>query len=101
MRNPVNGFAYATALAVVAAALAIAVRPTSGQTPDASGYRIPRTADAKPDLNGIWEALNTANWDLQEHAAGQGPVIALGASFSVPAGVGVVDGGEILSLIHI
>ena len=28
-----------------------------------------RTADGKPDLNGIWQALNTANYDIQAHAA--------------------------------
>ena len=39
--------------------------------------------------------MNTANWDLQAHPARMGPVVALGAAFSVPAGVGVVEGGEI------
>lgn len=61
----------------------------------ASRYRAPRAADGHADLNGIWQAMNTANWDLQDHAARQGPVTALGASFSVPAGAGVVDGNEI------
>src|SRR4029077_19583278 len=42
-------------------------------------YRAPRTADGKPNLNGIWQALNTADWDLQGHAAGKGPVASLGA----------------------
>jgi hypothetical protein len=60
----------------------------------AQGPEIPRTTDGKPNLNGIWQALNTANWDLQDHAARQGPHV-LGASFSVPAGLGVVEGNEI------
>ena len=51
--------------------------------------------DGKPNLNGIWQAVNTANWDLQDHTARQGPVVTLGASFSVPAGLGVVVGNEI------
>jgi hypothetical protein len=57
--------------------------------------KAPRTADARPDLSGIWEALNTANWDIQDHAARMGPVVALGAAFSIPAGRGVVEGNEI------
>src|SRR5215831_4285526 len=58
-------------------------------------YRAPRAADGHADLNGIWQAMNTANWDLQDHPARRGPVLALGASFSIPAGAGVVDGNEI------
>jgi hypothetical protein len=58
-------------------------------------YRAPRAADGHADLNGIWQAVNTANWDLQDHPARRGPVIALGASFSIPAGAGVVEGNDI------
>ena len=58
-------------------------------------YRAPRTADGKPNLSGTWQAMNSANWDIQDHAARQGPVVALGAAFSVPPGLGVVEGGEI------
>ena len=58
-------------------------------------YRAPRAGDGHADLNGIWQAMNTANWDIQDHAARQGPVVALGAAFSIPGGAGVVDGNEI------
>src|SRR5262245_27496085 len=61
----------------------------------AQAYRAPRAADGKSDLNGIWQAVNTANWDIQDHPARMGPVVALGAAFSVPAGLGVVEGNEI------
>ena len=61
----------------------------------APAYRAPRTADGKPNLNGIWQALSTADWDLQGHAAAKGPVPSLGAVFSVPPGLGVVEGDEI------
>jgi hypothetical protein len=54
-----------------------------------------RMPDGKPNLNGIWAANNTANWDIQTHQAKQGPVTALGAAFSVPGGIGVVEGGAI------
>ena len=69
----------------------------TGAWPGASGGGLPiaRMADGKPNLNGIWAASNTANWDIQTHQARQGPVIALGAAFSVPAGMGVVEGNEI------
>ena len=55
-------------------------------------YKAPRTSDGKPDINGIWQAMNTADWDLRAHAASQGPVLSLGAEFSVPPGPGVIDG---------
>src|ERR1051326_5180687 len=58
-------------------------------------YRPPRTPHGKPNLNGIWQAMNTANWDLQGHAAQAGLVVSLGAIGAVPAGQSVVEGGEI------
>jgi hypothetical protein len=76
----------------------------------ASSYRAPRGPDGKhPDLNGVWQAMNSANWDIEPHAARAalqmrpGPVtpvpakevLALGAVGSVPAGLGIVEGGTI------
>ncbi|MCZ6617612.1 MAG: hypothetical protein O7E57_05725 [Gammaproteobacteria bacterium] len=72
-------------------------------------YVAPRGPNGNPDLNGVWQVLNTANYDIQAHTAraamamapGQfGPipskeVVALGAVGSVPAGFGVVEGDEI------
>lgn len=51
----------------------------------ASAQGVRRAADGKPDLSGIWQVLNTANWDIQDHTASKG----------VPAGQGVVEGNEI------
>ena len=89
---------------VLAAMLAIGAVPLTGQA-----YRAPRASDGKPDLNGIWQALNEANYDLEGHMArpamalrpgphGHVPaaaVLALGAVGAVPPGVGVVEGGAI------
>src|SRR5436305_12144353 len=60
----------------------------------ATTYRAPRTADGKPNLAGIWEALNEANWDIEPHAAKPGPP-EYGAMFSEPAGVGIIEGDQI------
>jgi hypothetical protein len=57
--------------------------------------QIPRTADGKPDLNGIWQAMNTANYDLEDHGAGQSPVLLTGAVGAIPPGDSVVEGGRI------
>jgi len=56
---------------------------------------IARTPEGKPNLNGIWQTLNEANWNIQPHAAQAGAVLALGAAGAVPPGLGVVEGGEI------
>ena len=57
--------------------------------------QVRRTPDGKPNLNGIWQVLNTANWDLEGHAAAAGPMIPLGAIGAMPPGQGVVEGDEI------
>jgi hypothetical protein len=85
---------FIAALVMTIGAAALHVAPVLTQAPRAP-YRAPRTADGKPNLNGIWQALNNANWDIEDHAARQGPLTALGASFSVPPGVGIVEGGTI------
>jgi hypothetical protein len=93
-------------LQVLAALFALAVIPLAGQNPT---YRAPRAADGHPDLNGIWQALNEANYDLEGHNARPAmavrpgpygpvpaaPVLALGAVGAVPPSLGVVEGDEI------
>jgi hypothetical protein len=83
-------------LLLVAIAAATYAAQGRGQAPNqASSYRAPRTKDGKPDLNGIWQAINTANWNIEPHSAEQGPLYQLGAEFSIPPGAGIVEGGTI------
>ncbi len=84
-------------IAIVSAGAALGLaqlmrQPVEGQTPDVT---IMRTPDGKPDLNGIWQSLGTAHWNLQDHQARSGPVLDLGAAMAIPAGLSVVEGNEI------
>ena len=74
----------AAAIAAVAWATPTAA---AGQAPAASAQArtLPRAPDGKPDLSGIWQVMNTASWDIQDHSAQKG----------VPAGQGVVEGNDI------
>lgn len=76
----------------------------------AADYVAPRGPGGEhPDLNGIWQALNSANYDIERHMARHsmqlrdgphGPLPAvdllkLGAVGAVPPGLGVVEGGAL------
>lgn len=67
----------------------------AAQPAQVSAYRAPRTSTGRPDLNGIWQALDGPNWNLEAHAADFGTVPQLGAINAVPPGVGVVENGSI------
>ena len=62
--------------------VASAVVPLAAQNQAAT---VPRASNGRPDLSGIWQVLNTAAWDIQDHSA----------SLGVPGGQGVVEGNEI------
>jgi hypothetical protein len=79
--------------AMVAIAGAAVLRPTNGEAQ--AGAAFPRLSDGRPDLNGIWQALNEANWDLEPHAAAPAAVLEMGAAGAIPPGLGVVEGGTI------
>jgi hypothetical protein len=99
----VIGLAAATAVAIVA----LNTIPASGQ---ATAYKAPRAPGTNnPDMNGIWQALGSAHYDIEPHVAKPamalrpgpyGPlphqqVLYLGAVGAVPGGLGIVEGGEI------
>jgi hypothetical protein len=50
-----------------------------------AAHASPAYAQGNRDLQGLWQALTTAVWDIQDHSA----------SLGVPAGQGIVEGNEI------
>jgi len=89
----------------------ISVLLTSSSAASAAddAYTAPRGPGGKPDLNGVWQVFNRANYDIEPHAARAalatvegdfGPIpapaiVALGSIGSVPGGAGVVVGDKI------
>ena len=69
-------FAFIVVLAVGTSAVPVV---------EAQGSAIPRTADGRPNFEGIWQARSRAAYDLEDHAA----------RHLMPAGRSVVDGGSI------
>ena len=68
---------------------------------------LPRLSNGRPDMNGIWQVLNEANYDLEPHMARHSmqmrpgpvnpvpavPTLRLGAVGAVPGSLGVIVGG--------
>ena len=78
---------------ILIAAIFITALTAFAQNPPA--YKAPRLKGTNsPDLNGLWQSLNEANWDIQPHAAQPGPP-QFGALLAEPAGAGIVEGNEI------
>jgi len=91
---------------VACAVIALVGLPISAQN---AAYRAPRAPDGHASLNGIWQVLNEANYDLEGHDGRSAmalrpgpygpvpaaPVLALGAVGAVPPSLGVVEGGAI------
>jgi len=102
MRTGIRTVLTAATGAALAAAILLSVTPVQGQ--QAAAYRAPRAADGHPDLNGIWQAISSANYDIEMHVARPAmalrpgpygpvpaaPVLALGAVGAVPGGLGII-----------
>jgi hypothetical protein len=57
---------------------------------------VARAPDGHPNLNGVWQALVSANWNIEAHHADAGPQpTIMGAWGAAPGGQGIVEGGEI------
>ena len=92
------------AAVALAGICALTAGPVSAQSAD---FEPPRLSNGNPDLNGIWQALGAAHYDIEPHIARPAmqlregprsllpdiPVLALGAVGAVPGGMGVIDGG--------
>jgi len=97
-----------------AAVVALAVMPIAGQAPQggraggrgagapaapaAPAAQAARPAAArpariagKPNMNGIWQAMGTAYWNLEDHSASATQFWQLGAIGAIPAGQSVVS----------
>ncbi len=67
MRHPLRDLMIVIVTAAVVVGLVQAAARTSAQTPAFRAARLEGTAH--PTLNGVWQALNTAHWDLEAHVA--------------------------------
>ena len=96
MRNWVGVSGWIVALAVSGLA-AFACSSGERTAEEGAAYRAPRLAGTeRPDLTGIWQAMVTANWDIQDHSASEGPFARmLGIWGAQPPGQGIVEGDEI------
>ena len=82
-------------IAAAAAVLLVGAAAGQQQAPHRNAYKAPRAADGHADISGIWEALGTADMDLQDHPTYGGPYYQTGSIGAVPSGRGVVEGGPI------
>ena len=74
--------------------LGLLLAATAGAQQRSSAGGIPRLANGKPNLSGVWQASTTANWNVLTHGASAGPP-EYGALLATPPGYGIVDGDQI------
>jgi len=89
MRKQIGCWMLAICAALGLGGLAASAPAQTGNT------KIPRMPDGKPDLNGIWQTMSTANFDLLTHGPVPSAIVATGAQGVTPPGLGVVEGDVI------
>lgn len=92
MRNLLDHAGVMAHAIIALAGIALALTPGALLAED---YTAPLTPDGNPDLNGIWQALGSAHWNVEGHSAESGPVVEMGAIGAIPGGIGIVEGGVI------
>ena len=103
MRSRLWGFAIPLVVATTCSVMLVEVvmhgqarggaQPAGAQA--APAYRAPRTGDGKPNLSGIWQSMNEANWNIEAHSADFPRFLNMGAVDAMPPGAGIVEGGPI------
>jgi len=91
-------FTCSLAVTLAVGVIGMVTQPTAvaQAIPDAFRAAIPRTAEGKPELGGIWQSFTTANWDILAHSSQAGPYSeALGTWTAVRGGLSIVEGDEI------
>ncbi|MEO0062927.1 MAG: hypothetical protein RLZZ08_1487 [Pseudomonadota bacterium] len=87
--------ATAAAIAVLSATPVLAKAKANAP----AAVSAPAKIDGKPNLNGVWQTMGSANWNLEPHSAASNPLPAadrlIGAMGAISAGLGVVEGGTI------
>ncbi len=117
MRNRITGAMLAAAVGTAGVVFSLTALTISGQAP-AQGRgqgaarpapqgqtAAPRPAQAAtprpariaghPNINGIYQTMTTAYWNLEDHPAQATQFWQLGAIGAIPAGMSVVEGGTI------
>jgi hypothetical protein len=79
--------------AMAAASLALCATPSHAQQkPAAPPKRVARIA-SQPNINGVWQAMTSAYWNLEAHSAeALKGFWQLGSLAAIPAGQSVIDG---------
>jgi hypothetical protein len=113
MRNRFTGAIVAAAV-VTAAAATLTVMPIAGQAPAGGAGQgrgqgaapaqarpatpavaRPARIAGKPNINGIYQSITTAYWNLEDHPAEATKFWELGAIGAIPPGMSIVEGGAI------